>query len=75
MFYDYECQNCNTVTEIELSPNTELPGTIICQCGFAAKRIYGGHQINMRNWQSKIHEYNSLPEHAKEMNGVIKKHI
>jgi len=75
MFYQYKCKDCERITELRLSPNGIIPTSTDCYCGNFAWRVFGGHQINMRNWQSKIHEYNKLPEHAKEMNGVLKKHI
>jgi len=75
MFFDYKCESCNKTIELQLSPNGHIPERIKCKCGGNSRRVYGGHQISMDTWRTKIREYNDLPEHAKEKNGIIKKHI
>ena len=65
MFYEYKCDNCGHIIEIRRSIKEAEIIQHCSICGMKVRRIYGGHQINMNNWQSRIHEYNKLPEHAK----------
>lgn len=66
MFYEYKCNVCDRAEERQLSPNSDIPERIECECGGEMLRVFGGHQINMNYRIAAIQAYNRLPEHAKE---------
>jgi len=51
MFYEYKCAECDTVFELKL-PVSECAKPQECtDCGKSAPRLYGNHNINMKNWR------------------------
>ena len=65
MFYEYKCNVCDKTTELRLSPKGHIPESTECVCGGWARRVWGGHQINMNTRKVAMREYDRLPEHAK----------
>jgi len=65
MFYDYECKSCDNRIEIRHRP-ADVPEFIHCnKCGSKMKRIFGGHQINMKIGTMQHINYDRLPENLK----------
>jgi len=67
-FYEYKCQECGEITELRLSPKGHIPQSVECVCGSWARRVWGGHQINMNYRVAAMQAFDKLPEHAKTGN-------
>ena len=66
MFYHYKCTECGRITELRIRP-VDIPQSFLCpycHCG-NAKRLFGGHQINMKIGTMQHINYDRLPENLK----------
>jgi len=46
MLYDYECEKCEEVTEMNFRMG-EAPRTVQCRCGATAKRVYNSFALGI----------------------------